>query len=212
MPPRQMIHDDPFYFLAEERRATECPVAVGRKDAARGCADGGTPEAVGFKNLARIFSNFERLCERSVALYSEPIPAIHTDMFRRLVTTSLPLIFGDEYEKYVHVLKGMFEVDRIRRFAVCMLPRRFGKSTNIAMFVSCLAGAVRLKEPLTVLVISMQNDVSKNMSDAIVEFLQILTPDIRFTIKNQQVVEFFNEQGICVTIHCKIAKSVSFFV
>lgn len=168
----------------------------------------------GFQNLKNMFDLLNLLNEKSVDLYGYPIPPLHMSLFIMLISTTLPIMFGKDYEYYKKQLLKDFNMDMQRLFTAACMPRRWGKTVTSADFVAmfCLS-QTNDAGLITVIVVSMSCDISALLTESIVNTILKLTDgNITFTKNNEDQVRFVNPMGCKIIIHSRICTNVSFYL
>ena len=215
---------NPYFYWDTARESVSAPVRVRRVSysrRARGLvadiqdryARSRTGGVRGFDNLHNMFEMFNRLNRMSIRKHNNPIPVMHTNLFKMLVSSALPRMFGDDYDFYKKSLMSDFGIDTQRLKTAASMPRRFGKSTCAGWFVGSYAWSQWHEDKIEIVVVSMNRDVSKLLTELIVNTIVDLSEGaVAFDVKNDSRIEFVNSVGCHVMIHCKICTNVSFFI
>ena len=212
---------NPYFYWEDAREVAATPTRANRKSyghVARGLvseikdkyARARTGGVRGFDNLQNMFEMFNRLNRMSIAKHSNPIPVMHTNLFKMLVSSALPRMFGDDYDFYKKALMRDFGIDTPRLYTAASMPRRFGKSTCVGQYVAGYAWSQMNDDVIKILVVSMNRDVSKLLTELIVNTVVDLSDGaVVFDVKNDGEVRFVNSVGCNVIIYCRICTNVS---
>lgn len=166
----------------------------------------------GFENLQNMFEMFNRLNRMSIRKHNNPVPVMHTNLFKMLVSSALPRMFGNDYDFYKKALMHEFGIDTQRMYTAASMPRRFGKSTCAGWYVGSYAWSQMHDKLIEIIVVSMNRDVSKLLTELIINtVIDLSDGSVVFDVKNDGEVRFVNSVGCNVIIHSRICTHVSFF-